>query len=83
MDDISSGYWEQRLDGDQNRLVNDQTHESFVHATVSYLDVRFSALVNDLEGEVFDIGLHFSVGEFVTNETLRIEGTGEGDQFID
>jgi hypothetical protein len=41
------------------------------------LDVRFSALVKDLEGEVFDIGLHFIVGEFTTNETLSVEDTAK------
>jgi hypothetical protein len=43
---------------------------------VLHSDVRFSTLVNDLEGEVFDIGLHLRIGEFATNETLRIENTG-------
>jgi hypothetical protein len=41
------------------------------------LDVRFSALVNDLEGEVLDIGLHFRIGEFATNETLSVEDTAK------
>jgi hypothetical protein len=47
------------------------------------LDVRFSALVKDPEGEVLDIGLHFSIREFATNETLSVEDTGEGDQWVD
>jgi hypothetical protein len=83
MDDISSGDWEQSWNGDQDRLINDQTHEFLVFATVLHPDIRFSTLVNDLEGVVFDIGLHFSIGESATDETLRIEDTGEGDQFID
>jgi hypothetical protein len=71
------------LNGDQDQLIHDQTHEFLVLATVLDLDVRFSTLVNDLEGEVFDIGLHLRIGEFATNETLSVEDTGEGDKCVE
>jgi hypothetical protein len=44
---------------------------------VSNADGRLSTFVEDLEGEVLDIGLHFSVVEFTADETLRIKATGK------
>ena len=49
------------------------TYEFLVLATVLNPDVRLASLIEDLEGEVLDIGLDFCVGELSTNETLGIE----------
>ncbi|CAH2006658.1 unnamed protein product [Acanthoscelides obtectus] len=38
-----------------------------------HLDVRFAVLLDDLEGEQFDVMLDVSVVEFATNQTLRVE----------
>jgi len=43
--------------------------------TVLNLDDWLAALVDNLEGEVLDIGLDFSVVELASNETLGIEDT--------
>ena len=51
----------------------DQTYEFLVLAAILDPNVWFATLVNDCEWEVFDIGLHFSIGEFAANETLGIE----------
>ena len=37
------------------------------------LNGGLATLADDLEGEVLDVGLHLSVIEFATDETLRIE----------
>ena len=54
------------------------TYEFFILATVGNLDVRLASLVNDLEREVLDIGLDFSIAELATNETLRVEDSVVG-----
>jgi hypothetical protein len=64
-------------------LRNDQTYEFLILATILDPNVWLATLVDDLEGEVLDIGLHFSIGEFATNETFGIEDTGEEDQYVD
>jgi hypothetical protein len=64
-------------------LRNDQTHEFLILATILDSDVWLASLVDDLEGEVLDIGLHFLIREFATDETLGVEDTGEGDQYVD
>ena len=46
-------------------------------------DVWLAGLVEDLEGEVLDIGLDFCIGEFTANETLSIEHAGGDDQDVD
>jgi hypothetical protein len=38
-------------------------------------NVRLAALVDDLEWEVLDIGLHFCIVELPTDETLGVEDT--------
>jgi hypothetical protein len=35
-----------------------------------YSSIRLATLVDDLEGEVLDIGMHFLVVELTTDETL-------------
>lgn len=55
----------------------DQTYEFLVLATVLDPHVWLSGFVNDLEGEMLDIGLNFDIREFATNETLGIENTAE------
>jgi hypothetical protein len=52
---------------------NGETYEFLVLATVLYPDVRLAALVDDREGEVLDVGLHFGIRELATDETLGIE----------
>jgi hypothetical protein len=56
-------------------LRSDQTYEFLIFATVLDPNVWLATLVEDLEGEVFDVGLHFWFGEFAANETLSIEHT--------
>jgi hypothetical protein len=83
MEEISSGDWKESWNREQDRLINDQTHEFLVLAAVLDLDVWLATLIDDPEGELLDIGLYFRIGEFATNKTLRIEDAGEGDQFVD
>jgi hypothetical protein len=52
-----------------------KTYEIFLLATILDLDVRFASLVEDLEGEVLNIGLHFGIVELSADETLCIEDT--------
>ena len=49
------------------------THEFLVLSTVVYSDVWLASFIEDLEGEVLDIGLNLSVTELASNETLRVE----------
>ena len=51
------------------------THEFLLLATVLDTNVRLSALVDALEGEVLEIGLHLKIMEFAANETLSVEDT--------
>ena len=53
----------------------DDTYEFLLLTAVLDLDVGLASLVEDLEREVLDIGLHFGVIEFTTNETLGVEHT--------
>jgi hypothetical protein len=50
-----------------------RAYEFLVFATVLNSNVRLAALVQDLEWEVLDIGLHFCVFELPTDETLGVE----------
>lgn len=58
-------------------MKNNQTHEFLLLTTILDLNVRFSGLVRDLKGEVFDIRLDFSISKFAADEALSIEDTGE------
>jgi hypothetical protein len=49
------------------------THEFLLLATVLDTDVRLPGLVENLEGEVLDIGLHLDIIEFAADETLGVE----------
>ena len=69
------GRLKQSLNRNLNQL-NDQTYEFLVLATVLDLDVWLSSLVDDLEGEVLDIGLHFRIGESTADKTFNSEDTG-------
>ena len=53
--------------------MDNGTYEFLVLTTVGNADVGLAALVEDSEGEVLDVGLHLSIGELATDETLRIE----------
>jgi hypothetical protein len=44
-------------------------------ALVFNLNVWLSSLVDDFEGEVFDVCLHLSIIKFPSNQTLRIQDT--------
>ena len=61
-------------------MGNDQTYEFLVLATVLDLDVWLSSFVDDLEGEVLDIGLDLGIGGFATNEALGVEYARETNQ---
>ena len=56
------------------------TYKFFLLATILDLDIRLSVFAHNFEGEVLNIGLHFGVSEFSTDETLRIENTIESNQ---
>jgi len=47
--------------------------EQFCLALELDLDLRLAGLVDDLEREVLHVGLHFSICEFASDETLGIE----------
>jgi hypothetical protein len=79
MEEISSGDWKESWNREQDRLINDQTHEFLVLAAVLDLDVWLATLIDDPEGELLDIGLYFRIGEFATDETLRIEDAEKGE----
>jgi hypothetical protein len=51
------------------------THEFLLLTTVLDTDVRLPGLVENLEGEVLDIGLHLEIIEFAADETLGVEDT--------
>jgi len=51
------------------------TYKLLVLTTVRNADVRLSSLIDDLEREVLDIGLDFSVAELAPDKTLSIENT--------
>jgi len=57
-------------------LRNEKTYEFLFLATIFDPDVWFASLVDDFEGEVLEVGLHFGIGKFATDETLGIEDTG-------
>jgi len=60
-------------------LRNDQTHKLLILSTVLNADIRFAGLVDDLEREMFNVGLYFRIRELAANEALRVEDTREGD----
>ena len=41
------------------------------------MDGRLSTFVEDLEGEVLNIRLHFSIVEFTADEMLCVKATGK------
>jgi hypothetical protein len=53
------------------------TYKLLLLASILNPDVRLTILIEDGEGEVLDVSLHFRVGELATDETLCIENTGE------
>ena len=53
------------------------TYEFLVLSTVRNADVRLALPIEDLEGEVLDIGLDFNIAELASNETLSIENASE------
>ena len=52
-------------------------NEFLVLTAVVDANVRFARLVDDLEREVLDIGLHFTIVEFATDESLSVEHTAK------
>jgi hypothetical protein len=42
-------------------------YEFLVFTAVAYADIRLASLVENLEGEVLDIGLNLSIIKFTTN----------------
>ena len=77
------GDWKhQNREPGRDRLGNDRTYEFLILATISNLNTRPVILVDDLEGEPFDIGLHFWVREFAANETFDIEYAGDGNKWV-
>jgi mRNA-degrading endonuclease toxin of MazEF toxin-antitoxin module len=52
--------------------------EGLLFALELDLDDRLAALVDDGEGEVLHVGLHLSVGELATNQSLGVEDGVDG-----
>jgi len=42
-----------------------------------HADIWLAGLVDDLEREMFNVGLHFRVRELAADEALRVEDAGE------
>lgn len=57
----------------RRRMTQMTTHEFTKLATVLDLNVRFSALVGDLEGPVLLVALDFRIIGLATNQTLGVE----------
>jgi hypothetical protein len=75
MDEISSGDCTTGLAQKVAVPVAYSTHEFLFLATVLDTDVRLPGLVEDLEGEVLEVGLNLLIIKFAANETLRVEHT--------
>jgi hypothetical protein len=52
-----------------------KTYKFLFLATVFYTDIGFAGLVEDLEGEVLHIRLHFLIIEFTTDQSFGVENT--------
>lgn len=59
------------------------TYEFLGLASVFNRNIGLSSLVQHLEGEMLDIGLHFNIVELATNETLGIEDTENGRSAVE
>jgi hypothetical protein len=76
MEETSSGDCTRKglaLEGGNSNQIS--THEFFVFAAVLNTNIGLAAFIEDLEREVFDIGLHLSIIEFTADETLGIKDT--------
>jgi hypothetical protein len=51
------------------------THEFLLLATVLDTDIWLPGLVENLKGEVLEIGLYLEIIEFAADETLGVEDT--------
>lgn len=51
------------------------TYEFLLLATVFDANIGLAILVEDLKGEVLDIGLHFRIIELAADKTLGVEDT--------
>lgn len=56
------------------------THKFLHFTSVFDFNVRLRGFVDDLEGEVLDIGLDLGIGGFATNEALGVEYARETNQ---
>ena len=79
MDEISSGDCARGLAPKIGVFATFSTHEFLLLATVLHTDVRLPGLVENLEGEVLEVGLNLLIIKFAADETLRIEDTNMGE----
>jgi hypothetical protein len=75
MDEISSGDCTKELAPKIGVPAAFSTHEFLLLATVLDTDVRLPGLVENLEGEVLEVGLDLLIIIFAADETLRVEDT--------
>jgi hypothetical protein len=78
MDEISSGDCTRGLAPKITVPAALSTHEFLLLATVLDTDVRLPGLVEDLEGEVLEVGLDLLIIILATDHTLRVEDTNIG-----
>lgn len=75
MDEISSGDCTKILALKMGDTATFSTHEFLRLATVIDTDVGLPALVQNLEGEVLEVGLNFLVIKFAADHTLCVKDT--------
>jgi hypothetical protein len=79
MDEISSGDCTRGLAPKMSVTAAFSTHEFLLLATVLDTDVRLLVFVENLEGEVLEVGLDFLVIIFAADHTLRVKDTNIGE----
>jgi hypothetical protein len=79
MDEISSGDCTKGLAPRIDVPAAFSTHEFLLLATVLDTHVRLPGLVENLEGEVLEIGLDLLIIVFAADETLRVKHTNIGE----
>jgi len=75
MDEISSGDCTRGLAPKISIPAAFSTHEFLLLATVLDTHIRLPGLVENLEGEVLEVGLDLLIIIFAADETLRVKDT--------
>ncbi len=79
MDEISSGDRTRGLAPKVGVPGAFSTHEFLLLTTVLDTDVRLPGLVENLEGELLEVGLDLLIIKFAADETLRVKDTNIGE----